>query len=560
MASKGSGKGKHLPPPPPPKAPQAKVQPAMSLPKALTKAYVSLEGVRLKKTEAPREVSISEKIALMEASRPEENIVSYANARKMALEAGQSGAPSNEEPPVTAKVLILQKNCISPSELDDLLAAEAEGINSSKRAVDFVILPEGAHHEGGAATLEDNILLQNLAKVIAKHRCWAVLGTMGEVLPGPSGSTRLEDGAKVYCTALIVSPDGSLHATYRKRATLSNFQTPGNSICTFDTSFGRVGVMICYDAENHQFVEETIAAKPIMILNPIHISAGLGSSGADSQSKWRIALESMGRYIDHIVAETGVTWVRCDQPYPCGAGTSQVWSRTETQQVPTKGDIAWATHVMLDSSRVFVAPPPPRARTEKLDNCGTRVTLSSLELMHVASTPSKICFFPRQGSSRGALLIECSDGSRMAVDVASVQSVTGLDDQKADIESALSEQEASLAGVDPKLLELAGLGDILADFVVSVDQQNFYLAVNIATRTLKLIEVPSNGDLTCLKTLDVHHTFFAPPTGVALATYDQKYGTIAVVSPVKAKGQKMIVTFYQFAQNRHIVPLHALLK
>eukprot|EP01050_Picozoa_sp_SAG11_P031043 SAG11_NODE_9456_length_910_cov_0.933416_2_plen_70_part_00 len=38
----------------------------------------------------------------------------------------------------------------------------------------------------------------------------------------------------------------------------------------FETPFGRIGVMICYDAENDTFVDEMLAAEPVLVLNPIH--------------------------------------------------------------------------------------------------------------------------------------------------------------------------------------------------------------------------------------------------------------------------------------------------
>jgi hypothetical protein len=48
---------------------------------------------------------------------------------------------------------------------------------------DFVVLPEGSLHESGQASLSSNSLLASLAAVVAKHGCWAVLGTMAELVP-----------------------------------------------------------------------------------------------------------------------------------------------------------------------------------------------------------------------------------------------------------------------------------------------------------------------------------------------------------------------------------------
>jgi hypothetical protein len=132
-------------------------------------------------------------------------------------------------------------------------------------------------------------------------------------------------GHRVFCTALVLDPAGSLACTYRKRAIPSDTGTlsAGDSIGYFDTEFGRVAVMICYDAESDAFVEETLAAAPVLVVNPIHIGAGFGGGGADERhNQWRVAIESMSRRMDYIVATSGCCcgWVRCDQPHPVGRG------------------------------------------------------------------------------------------------------------------------------------------------------------------------------------------------------------------------------------------------
>ena len=203
--------------------------------------------------------------------------------------------------------------------------------------------------------------------------------------------------------------------------------------------------MICYDAENGEFVREALSHSgddldgeeggekggeegrgggPVLMLNPVHISAGLtgGHGGAkDGVRKWRTSLESMGRFMDNLVwKESGgdllgggggdgggeqdggggggfggvgdvggsggssdggggggargslLAWVRCDQPYPVGAGTSQVTTVTRTQQIHVRGTANWAVLVSLDPLRRFAAPPPPYQRSRDVDNCGTR--------------------------------------------------------------------------------------------------------------------------------------------------------------------------------------------
>ena len=55
----------------------------------------------------------------------------------------------------------------------------------------------------------------------------------------------------VYNTAVLIGRDGELHGKYRKvalpREEIDGGITPGNSFPVFDTDFGKIGMMICWD-------------------------------------------------------------------------------------------------------------------------------------------------------------------------------------------------------------------------------------------------------------------------------------------------------------------------
>ncbi len=74
------------------------------------------------------------------------------------------------------------------------------------------------------------------------------------------------------------------------------------------------------------------------IIAPTHISSSaLSGVGMEARgSQWRVSMDSMGRYMDRLAVTSGVCWVRCDQPYPLGAGTSQVcvFSSTHADRRP----------------------------------------------------------------------------------------------------------------------------------------------------------------------------------------------------------------------------------
>jgi predicted amidohydrolase len=90
---------------------------------------------------------------------------------------------------------------------------------------------------------------------------------VAEPIPGPStdyfaGLAKKNDlyivaglveraGHLLYNTAVLLSPDGKLAGKYRKvtlpRAEIENGICPGDEYPVFETRFGRLGIMICYD-------------------------------------------------------------------------------------------------------------------------------------------------------------------------------------------------------------------------------------------------------------------------------------------------------------------------
>ena len=90
---------------------------------------------------------------------------------------------------------------------------------------------------------------------------------VSETIPGPSteflGQLAREykmyivaglyerDGPVVYNTAVLIGRDGTLKGKYRKtalpREEINGGITPGDTFPVFDTDFGRIGIMICWD-------------------------------------------------------------------------------------------------------------------------------------------------------------------------------------------------------------------------------------------------------------------------------------------------------------------------
>jgi predicted amidohydrolase len=90
-------------------------------------------------------------------------------------------------------------------------------------------------------------------------------------------------GHLIYNTAALLGPDGNLVGTYRK-ATLPRNEikagvAPGDEYPVFETSFGRVGMMICYDGFFPEVARELtnrgaeVIAWPVWGCNPMLASA-----------------------------------------------------------------------------------------------------------------------------------------------------------------------------------------------------------------------------------------------------------------------------------------------
>ena len=112
------------------------------------------------------------------------------------------------------------------------------------------------------------------------------------------------DGHLIYNVAALIGPDGKLIGKYRKvtlpRGEIEGGITPGDSYPVFQTSFGKVGMMICYDGFFPEVARELsnrgaeIIAWPVWGCNPLLASARacenhtyvVSSTYTDHSRKW----------------------------------------------------------------------------------------------------------------------------------------------------------------------------------------------------------------------------------------------------------------------------------
>jgi len=118
---------------------------------------------------------------------------------------------------------------------------------ASERGADIVCLPEGITLAGTGKTYvecSESVPGQTtdfLGKLAREYNLYIVAGILER------------EGPVVYNTAVLMDKDGSLAGKYRKvslpREEYEGGVTPGNSIPVFETEFGRIGIMICWDSE-----------------------------------------------------------------------------------------------------------------------------------------------------------------------------------------------------------------------------------------------------------------------------------------------------------------------
>jgi len=114
-------------------------------------------------------------------------------------------------------------------------------------------------------------------------------------------------GPLIYNVAVLIGPDGSILGKYRKvclpRGEIEGGITPGHEYPVFDTTFGKVGMMVCYDGFFPEVARQLsnngaeVIAWPVMGCNPLlgaaracenHVYV-ISSTHTDATKHWMIS-------------------------------------------------------------------------------------------------------------------------------------------------------------------------------------------------------------------------------------------------------------------------------
>ena len=108
------------------------------------------------------------------------------------------------------------------------------------------------------------------------------------------------DGDKIYNTAVLVGADGNLVGKHRKahlfKADVESGFTPGDELEVFDTSLGKIGILICFDAFHIESVRVLDMKGAQLVLIP---SVGLVIPPETAEStlySWETVLRANAKY------------------------------------------------------------------------------------------------------------------------------------------------------------------------------------------------------------------------------------------------------------------------
>ena len=145
-------------------------------------------------------------------------------------------------------------------------------VDAAKQNADIVCLGECITKVGNGLTHEESAepipgpSTEYFGKLADEHDLYIVVGLTER------------DGAVIYNTSVMMGPDGEMAGKYRKvclpREEIEGGVTPGSDYPVFDTKFGKVGMMICWDVHFPEVARELanngaeIIAMPIWGGNP----------------------------------------------------------------------------------------------------------------------------------------------------------------------------------------------------------------------------------------------------------------------------------------------------
>jgi predicted amidohydrolase len=157
--------------------------------------------------------------------------------------------------------------------MDNCVQFEPLIVEAAKQKADLVVLPETLTYVGLGKSYVDcaepipGPSTQYFGELAKKHNMYIVAGLLER------------DQHLVYNVAVLLAPDGKIAGKYRKvalpRGEIAGGIAPGSEYPVFDTRFGKLGMMICYDGFFPEVARELtnkgaeVIAWPVWGCNPL---------------------------------------------------------------------------------------------------------------------------------------------------------------------------------------------------------------------------------------------------------------------------------------------------
>jgi predicted amidohydrolase len=172
---------------------------------------------------------------------------------------------------------------------------------AAQKRVDLVVLPETLTFYGTGMKFIDvaepipGPSTENFGTLAKQHNLYIVAGLVEK------------DGHLMYNTAALMGPEGTLIGKYRKvclpRTEIEEGFQPGDEYPVFETRFGKVGMMICYDGFFPEVARELsvrgaeVIAWPVWGCNPLLAQARacenhvyvVSSTYTDAKANWMVS-------------------------------------------------------------------------------------------------------------------------------------------------------------------------------------------------------------------------------------------------------------------------------
>lgn len=168
---------------------------------------------------------------------------------------------------------------------------------AADRGASLLVLPENfaflGRHEADKFNIAEIIGADQPGRIVSalmelgqKHQLWVVGGGMPEIMPEEAGKAI----TRTYNTAVVVSPDGELAASYRKihlfdvdipggaQLRESDATAGGDELVVVDTPLAKLGLSICYDVRFPELYRELTRQGAEVLVVPAAFTAHTGKA------------------------------------------------------------------------------------------------------------------------------------------------------------------------------------------------------------------------------------------------------------------------------------------